>query len=183
MQRAHHIASRPAQVALRSPLTLGSSCSCSSLLSGRFIEYGRDMDLSVAYLVMSLLGENLLRLRRRRKDGKFSLPTILRFGVQAIRSIQAVHDIGFLHRVSSRRTSTEGSKRACRCRSNASASVLTCFSVLHAHVLAGHQAVEFRDRFQSRHDSWRSDRFDFSLIGRRFATGGCADESLQNLHH
>lgn len=29
--------------------------------SGRFVEYGRDMDLSVAYLVMSLLGENLLR--------------------------------------------------------------------------------------------------------------------------
>ena len=65
---------------------------------GRFIEYGRDMTLGVAYLVMSLLGENLLRLRRRREGGKFSLPTVLRFGVQALRAIQAVHEIGFLHR-------------------------------------------------------------------------------------
>lgn len=38
------------------------------------------------------------RLRRRRKDGKFSLATILRFGIQAVRSIQAVHEVGFLHR-------------------------------------------------------------------------------------
>lgn len=37
-------------------------CCCSNCChSGRFVEYGRDMDLSVAYLVMSLLGENLLR--------------------------------------------------------------------------------------------------------------------------
>ena len=40
----------------------------------------------------------LYRLRRRRKDGKFTLPTILRFGIQAVRSIQAVHEVGFLHR-------------------------------------------------------------------------------------
>ena len=64
----------------------------------RFIEYGRDNTLSVAYLAMELLGENLLKLRRQRKNGKFTIATTLRLGIQAIKAIRAMHECGFIHR-------------------------------------------------------------------------------------
>ena len=68
------------------------SCSC------RFIEYGSDSARGFNFLVMSLLGDNLLRLRRRRRGSKFSLTTVLRFGLQAIRALQGMHDAGYIHR-------------------------------------------------------------------------------------
>ncbi|KAK5582404.1 hypothetical protein RB653_003987 [Dictyostelium firmibasis] len=62
----------------------------------RFITCGRHNDYN--YMVMELLGENLSELRRRQLDGKFSLGSTLKLGVQMIQSLQAVHDLGYLHR-------------------------------------------------------------------------------------
>ncbi len=49
-------------------------------------------------MVMELLGDNLSELRRRQPDGKFSLPTTLKLGQQMLRAIEAIHDLGYLHR-------------------------------------------------------------------------------------
>ncbi|EGC30968.1 hypothetical protein DICPUDRAFT_50476 [Dictyostelium purpureum] len=62
----------------------------------RFITCGRHNDYN--YMVMELLGENLSELRRKQIDGKFSLGTTLKLGIQMIQSLQAVHDLGYLHR-------------------------------------------------------------------------------------
>jgi serine/threonine protein kinase len=70
----------------------------SSAAVARFIEYGRDPAHSCAYLSMSLLGENLLKLRKKQANHKFSLPTVLRFGQQALRSLEALHSAGFINR-------------------------------------------------------------------------------------
>ena len=64
----------------------------------RFVEYGRDGPQQVAYLAMQLLGDNLLRLRRQQRKLRFSLPTVLRFGVAALRALQLMHETGFIHR-------------------------------------------------------------------------------------
>ena len=69
---------------------------CSSF--PRFVEYGRDGPLQVAYLGMQLLGDNLLRLRRQQRKLRFSLSTVLRFGLAALRCIEAMHSAGFIHR-------------------------------------------------------------------------------------
>jgi tau tubulin kinase len=62
----------------------------------RFLNCGRFSDYN--YMVMELLGENLSELRRKQPDGKFSLGTTLRLGLQMIRAAEAVHDLGYLHR-------------------------------------------------------------------------------------
>ena len=64
----------------------------------QLIEYGKDIQFNIAYLVMSLLGENLLKLRKKRLNGRFSLSTVLRFGISAIKAIQAIHSEGYIHR-------------------------------------------------------------------------------------
>ena len=64
----------------------------------RFLEYGRDGPQQVAYLAMSLHGDNLLRLRRVARKQRFSLPTVLRFGMQALRCLEVMHEAGFVHR-------------------------------------------------------------------------------------
>lgn len=50
------------------------------------------------YLVMEMLGRNLSELRRKRKDRKLTISTVLRVGLQAIVGLKAVHDVGYLHR-------------------------------------------------------------------------------------
>ncbi|EGG14948.1 putative protein serine/threonine kinase [Cavenderia fasciculata] len=62
----------------------------------RFITCGRHNDYN--YMVMELLGDNLSELRRRQVDGKFSMTTTLKLGIQMIQSLEAVHDLGYLHR-------------------------------------------------------------------------------------
>ncbi|GAM19554.1 hypothetical protein SAMD00019534_027290, partial [Acytostelium subglobosum LB1] len=62
----------------------------------RFITCGRHNDYN--YMVMELLGDNLSELRRRQGDGKFSMTTTLKLGIQMIQSLEAVHDLGYLHR-------------------------------------------------------------------------------------
>ena len=49
-------------------------------------------------MVMELLGENLSELRRRQPNNKFSLLTTMKLAIQMIKSIEAVHDLGYLHR-------------------------------------------------------------------------------------
>eukprot|EP00961_Rhodomonas_salina_P004149 56980-Rhodomonas_salina.3 len=62
----------------------------------RYVHCGHFEDHN--YLVMELLGENLSELRRRRPGGRFSLWTTVRIGIQILRSVEAIHEIGYLHR-------------------------------------------------------------------------------------
>mmetsp|Transcript_28666 Transcript_28666/g.64960 ORF Transcript_28666/g.64960 Transcript_28666/m.64960 type:complete len:561 (-) Transcript_28666:245-1927(-) len=50
------------------------------------------------YLVMELLGDNLSELRRRRPNGRFSLWTTVRLGIQMVQAVKAIHELGYLHR-------------------------------------------------------------------------------------
>ncbi|BFZ11960.1 hypothetical protein BsWGS_14999 [Bradybaena similaris] len=62
----------------------------------RFIGCGRNERYN--YVVMSLQGENLDELRQRQPRGCFSLSTTLRLASQILHAIEAIHDVGFLHR-------------------------------------------------------------------------------------
>ncbi|KAI8788856.1 tau-tubulin kinase 1 [Biomphalaria glabrata] len=62
----------------------------------RFIGCGRNERYN--YVVMSLQGKNLAELRRSQVRGCFSLSTTLRLASQILHAIEAIHDVGFLHR-------------------------------------------------------------------------------------
>ncbi|XP_064484997.1 uncharacterized protein LOC135397370 isoform X2 [Ornithodoros turicata] len=62
----------------------------------RFIGCGRNDRFN--YVVMQLQGKNLAELRRSQPRGAFSLSTTLRLGLQILKAIQSIHDVGFLHR-------------------------------------------------------------------------------------
>ncbi|KAJ9582731.1 hypothetical protein L9F63_022927, partial [Diploptera punctata] len=47
---------------------------------------------------MQLQGKNLAELRRAQPRGAFSLSTTLRLGLQILRAIDSIHQVGFLHR-------------------------------------------------------------------------------------
>lgn len=47
---------------------------------------------------MQLQGKNLAELRRSQPRGVFSLSTTLRLGVQILKAIESIHEVGFLHR-------------------------------------------------------------------------------------
>ncbi|KAI8621915.1 hypothetical protein BC830DRAFT_1163383 [Chytriomyces sp. MP71] len=51
-----------------------------------------------SYMVMELLGPNLSELRRRSPSGRFSIATTAILGRQMLRGIQALHEVGILHR-------------------------------------------------------------------------------------
>lgn len=61
-----------------------------------FITCGRHNDYN--YMVMELLGENISELRRRQPNGRFSMLTTLKMGMQMLKAIEHVHDLGYLHR-------------------------------------------------------------------------------------
>lgn len=63
---------------------------CRFITCGRFNEYN--------YLIMELLGENLSELRRRQPDGRFSMGTAIKLGIQMMKALEAVHDLGYIHR-------------------------------------------------------------------------------------
>lgn len=74
---------------------------CDSSRSGkehvcRFIGCGRNDRFN--YVVMQLQGKNLAELRRAQPRGAFSLSTTLRLGLQILRAIDSIHQVGFLHR-------------------------------------------------------------------------------------
>jgi len=60
--------------------------------------YGCGRNGKFNYIIMSLLGSSVSELRRKQPDGKFSLSTTLRLGIQMLAGIQAIHNCGFLHR-------------------------------------------------------------------------------------
>ncbi|CAG0916568.1 unnamed protein product [Notodromas monacha] len=62
----------------------------------RFIGCGRNERFN--YVVMQLQARNLAELRRSQPRGTFSLSTTLRLGVQILRAIENIHEVGFLHR-------------------------------------------------------------------------------------
>ena len=47
---------------------------------------------------MQLQARNLAELRRAQPRGAFSLSTSLRLGLQILRAIESIHEVGFLHR-------------------------------------------------------------------------------------
>ena len=78
-----------------------SGCCCDLSHSGkehvcRFIGCGRNDRFN--YVVMQLQGKNLAELRRAQPRGAFSLSTTLRLGLQILRAIDSIHQVGFLHR-------------------------------------------------------------------------------------
>ena len=60
-----------------------------------FVACGRHADFN--FLVMELLGENIAELRRL-QQGRFTMTTTLKLGIQMIKGIESVHDLGYLHR-------------------------------------------------------------------------------------
>ncbi|KAJ8683701.1 hypothetical protein QAD02_019493 [Eretmocerus hayati] len=62
----------------------------------RFIGCGRNDRFN--YVVMQLQGKNLAELRRAQPRGAFSLSTTLRIGLQILKAIESIHEVGFLHR-------------------------------------------------------------------------------------
>uniref|UniRef100_T1HG67 Protein kinase domain-containing protein n=1 Tax=Rhodnius prolixus TaxID=13249 RepID=T1HG67_RHOPR len=62
----------------------------------RFIGCGRNDRFN--YVVMQLQGKNLAELRRAQPRGAFSLSTTLRLGLQILKAIDSIHEVGFLHR-------------------------------------------------------------------------------------
>ncbi|XP_076306065.1 uncharacterized protein LOC143222857 isoform X2 [Tachypleus tridentatus] len=62
----------------------------------RFIGCGRNDRFN--YVVMQLQGRNLAELRRSQPRGAFSLSTTLRLGMQILRAMETIHELGFLHR-------------------------------------------------------------------------------------
>ncbi|KAA6400691.1 MAG: putative tau-tubulin kinase 2, partial [Streblomastix strix] len=62
----------------------------------KFYKYGSYKNYK--FLAQELLGPNMIALVNYKKPYKFSLHTVLKFGIQAIETIQIVHNKGFVHR-------------------------------------------------------------------------------------
>jgi len=62
----------------------------------QYISCGRQANIN--YLVMELLGENLSDLRKKQPRGAFSMATVCRLGCEMIDAVQAVHEMGVMHR-------------------------------------------------------------------------------------
>lgn len=60
--------------------------------------YGCGRNDRFNYVVMELVGRNLAEMRRSQTKGVFSPSTTFRLGMQMLKAIQNVHEIGFLHR-------------------------------------------------------------------------------------
>ncbi len=54
--------------------------------------------LQYSYVVMSLLGPNLMQLKKMCKANTFSAATTNRIGVHALYAIKQLHEIGYVHR-------------------------------------------------------------------------------------
>jgi len=78
-----------AEVAIMRKLQ-GCPCVC------QFISCGRQGNIN--YLVMELLGENLSDLRKKQARGSFSMATVCRLGCEMVQALQAVHEMGVMHR-------------------------------------------------------------------------------------
>uniref|UniRef100_A0A1I7XNB6 non-specific serine/threonine protein kinase n=1 Tax=Heterorhabditis bacteriophora TaxID=37862 RepID=A0A1I7XNB6_HETBA len=74
---------------------LAAKRGCDHLL--RMIDRGK-IEEHFKFIVMPLLGDNLVKLRHMFVDGRFSLSTGLRLSFLALSPIQELHNIGFVHR-------------------------------------------------------------------------------------
>jgi len=63
----------------------------------QLLNSGRHED-RVNYIVMNLLGENLSNLRRKQTSHRFSLQCTLMLGMQMLRALKEIHDMGYIHR-------------------------------------------------------------------------------------
>ncbi|KAA6317897.1 MAG: putative serine threonine protein kinase, partial [Streblomastix strix] len=62
----------------------------------QFFHYGSHENYK--YLAMELIGPNMIDLVNYKRPYKFSLHSVLKFGIQAIETLQVVHNKGFVHR-------------------------------------------------------------------------------------
>ncbi|KAA6388282.1 MAG: putative protein serine/threonine kinase [Streblomastix strix] len=62
----------------------------------KFYQYGSH--LKYKFMAYELLGPNMIDLVNYKKPYKFSLHSMLKFGIQAIETLQIVHNKGFIHR-------------------------------------------------------------------------------------
>jgi tau tubulin kinase len=61
-----------------------------------FITCGRHNEFN--FMVMELLGESISEMRRRQSTQKFTMLTTLKLGMQMLKAIESVHELGYLHR-------------------------------------------------------------------------------------
>lgn len=54
--------------------------------------------LQCSYVVMSLLGPNLMQIKKNCKVNTFTAGTTTRIGVHALYAIKQLHEIGYVHR-------------------------------------------------------------------------------------
>ncbi|KRZ18125.1 putative serine/threonine-protein kinase [Trichinella zimbabwensis] len=71
------------------------------LLQGRkhicqLYSYGTCFGLN--FMIISLLGKSLWELQTETPDGRFSISTCLRIGVQSLHALKALHSVGYVHR-------------------------------------------------------------------------------------
>ncbi|KAA6376554.1 MAG: putative Tau-tubulin kinase 2 [Streblomastix strix] len=62
----------------------------------KFFQYGSHKNCK--FLAQELLGPNMVELVNYKKPNKFSLHSMLKFGIQAIETLQIIHNKGFVHR-------------------------------------------------------------------------------------
>ncbi|KAA6387033.1 MAG: hypothetical protein EZS28_017441 [Streblomastix strix] len=62
----------------------------------RFFSYGSHKNYK--FMACELLGPNMIDLINYKKPYKFCLHSVLKFGIQAIETLQIVHNKGFIHR-------------------------------------------------------------------------------------
>lgn len=67
-----------------------------SILPPQYYEYGEHMQYK--YIVMELIGEDLEVLKEKSEGKKLSVKTSLMVGLQAVDRLEALHQIGFVHR-------------------------------------------------------------------------------------
>ena len=75
------------------PFSLSHPLACCWVVP--FVACGRHSDLN--FLVMELLGDNIAELRRL-QQGHFSMNTTIKLGIQMIKAIESVHNLGYIHR-------------------------------------------------------------------------------------
>jgi serine/threonine protein kinase len=62
----------------------------------KIISFGREEGFT--YMVMERLQDNLADLRKNSKNGKFSLFTTCKAGLQLFEAIKGIHQLGYIHR-------------------------------------------------------------------------------------
>ncbi|KAA6396993.1 MAG: putative Tau-tubulin kinase [Streblomastix strix] len=95
-----HIAIKFEKITLNKPMLLNEISILKALADNkhfaRYFQYGTYENYK--FVAMELLGPCLIDLANRKMPYRFGLHSLLKFGVQAIEAIQALHKAGFVHR-------------------------------------------------------------------------------------